>query len=324
MYKWVRIAILSLTVLARPVLSTAVVNAPASKSAQDDGQPSSQSRATFEGWMNSTGLSEQFEILRIGLGPHPDPELADDSLIQHLELRFRTRNSNEADEIARFQQFLGKYQAKYSMALPGKLFYEFVHAFALDRQKACVDLHVMESVYSVYVSHQDSSLVVQEGGNRSPSRFSIMIPAIAPQEQFRTHGGKQSAPNPKYVSDAVEKILTTYLVEANQSKAGVKPEITPERDDGYLGLNVRGLKALVTDRYWEWMSIDVEFHNEPGNAKGSDSQWKFSCYLSVKYASSPREKSPTDADSDYPSQVANFRNKLVDQLQRNLEKGIHD
>ena len=323
MYKLVRFGILGATLLAYQQSDCKAANESAPTSFQVAEQPASADVARFQAWMNTTGLSDHFDLIRIGSGPHPDPTLAMDSLIQHLELRFRDEASNTADKIAHFQEVLNQYQAQHSTGLPAKLFYEFVHDFALERLKACVDFHTGEVIYSTYVSRQDSSLIVRESGKRSPSRFSALIPPMAPQEKFTTRAGGQSLPTAKYVSDAVEKILTAYLIDADQ-RAGAKPDITPERMDGYLGLNVQGAKALVTDRFWEWMSIDVEFYPDPGSTKEQASQWTFFCHLNVKYASSPREKSPTDAESDYPMQVANFRKKLVDQLQRNLEKGIHD
>ena len=316
MHTWALIAILSSTLLSIPSWSLPV--------AVD--QDLSQRQADFAAWMSSTGLSRDFEIVRIGDGPYPDPELADAPFIQHLELRFLTRKSIEADETARFQQLLDKYQAGHPTTLPEKIFYEFTHTFALQRREACVDLHVMEAVYSVYLPRGRSELVVLAGGNRSPRLFSVTIPAIAPQEQFRIRGGKQSAENPKDMTDAVEKILTTYLVDANKAKGAATPDITPERDYayGYLGLTVQGVKGLVTDHYWEWLSIEVQYHNEPTDPPAKQTLWKFSCSVHVRYASGPHEKSPSDADSDYPQQVVNFRNKLVDQLQKTLERGSHD
>jgi len=87
---------------------------------------------------------------------------------------------------------------------------------------------------------------------------------------------------------------------------------------------VQGAKGLVTDHYWEWMSIEVQYHNDSAATAAKTNVWKFSCSLHVKYASSQHENSPGDADFVFPQQVVNFRNKLVDQLQKTLEKGAHD
>ena len=315
----VQLAILGVTLLTSSLPSSKLASASPLTPFQE---PSNADIEWFQSLLKGAGLLDRFDFLRIGTGPHPDPVLALDSLIQHLELGFRDDSSNETDKLAHFQEVLEQYQAKHSTALPAKLFYEFVHAFALDRLKACVDFHVGEVIYSTYVSRQDSSLIVRQGGKRSRSGFSVVIPPAAPQEMFSTRMGKQPLPDAKSVSDAVEKILTVYLIEASR-KGGVKPDITPERDDGHLGLSVQA-KALVTDRFWEWIQIDVEFHNDSASAKEPKSQWMFACYLGVKYASSPRERSPTDADSDYSMQVENFRKKVRDQLQTNLGKGIHD
>jgi hypothetical protein len=287
-------------------------------------ESSSSKRDSLEKWMASAGLSRDFKILRIGQGPHPAPELSQEGpQVLHLELRFIDEGSTQAAAVARFQAVLAAYQEKHGATLPEKIFYEFIHTFAVGRREASVDFHVLEDQYSVYVSPMSSELIVREGDSRSPRHFSLTIPVTVPREQFRAHSAAMSAATAKQVSDSVEDILKAYFLDASQRKGLPKPDITPVREDGYLGLAVGGVKALVTDRYWEWMSIDIEFHSD-SQASPSPPLWKFACYVNVKYASSPNEKSPTDADADFPTQVVHFRDKLVDRLQQTLEKGNHD
>jgi hypothetical protein len=284
----------------------------------------SSRRESFEKWMTSSGLSRNFEIVRIGQGPHPAPELSkEEREVLHLELRFIDESPSQAAEIARFQRVLAAYQEKYSATLPEKIFYEFTHTFAVGRRGASVDFHVLEDQYSVYVSPADSELIVREVESRSPRHFSVTISLSVSKEQFRAHSAGASADSIKQVSNSVEDILKTYFLDASKRKGLAKPDITPVREDGYLGLTVGGLKGLVTDRYWEWLSIDIEFHSDSAEPSPQP-LWKFSCYVHAKYASSPNDKSPYDADTEYASRVEKLRNQLVDELQKKLEKGSHD
>lgn len=314
-----RAAIVGLIALTLPMLRLSRAQAPAATTAGEN-------EAGIRGWLASAGLEKTFDVIRIGEGPHPDTHFAFDGMIEHLELRFVTATADRAQETARFERLLADYQAAHATSLPGKLLYEFVDAFALDPRNACVDLHLYETVYSIYFSRTDGSLVVLKAGDRAAyDPFSVTIPATAPPEQFRTRLGQQSAPSPKAVGDAVEKFLRAYLGSI-QNKNGPKPEIVTDahRQDGYLRLLVNGARGMVTNGYWEWLDIAVFFHQNPAGEKGKDSQWDFVCNVEVKYASGPRETHPTDADSDYPRQVASFRTKLGQQLQASLEKGIHD
>lgn len=323
MLKDLRVTIFSLILVISPTVSRTLSHAQASDSTTAN---SSENEGRVKAWLTSAGLANKFDIIRIGAGPHPDPAFAFDEMIQHLELRFVTAGSDRAEEAARFEKLLADYQRDHASALPEKLLYEFVDAFALDRRNACVELHLYDTIYYVYFSRGDGSLVVSKGGDRAAyDAFSVTIPASAPQEQFRTHLGQQSAPDPKTVGDAVEKFLRTYLGSV-QVKGGPKPEILTDvhRQDGYLRLLVNGAKGMVTDGYWEWLDIAVFFHQDPAVEKGKDSQWDFVCNVEVKYASSPRETRPTDADFDYAKRVADFRTQLGQQLQASLEKGIHD
>ena len=288
-------------------------------------QGSGQKQREFAAWMDSVGLSSAFKIVKIDQGPYPKRELANTQNITHLELQFIANKSAKAEEEKeRFEKLLKAYQAKHTGTLAEKIFHEFVQTFKLPRREACVDLDVGEAVYSVYLPRGSSELIVGEEESRGGVRlFSVVIPIVASEQEFQIKGRKQSAPDVQRLTHIVEDTLTTYLVTAGQAK-GTKPEITAERDYsyGYLGLNVQGIKGLVTDKYWEWMSIEVQYHNDLAPDKSN--VWKFSCSLHVKYASSANESSPDDADVPYAQQVVNLRNKLVDQLQKTLEKSTHD
>jgi hypothetical protein len=323
MRKELRVTIFSLILYIVPM-----VNARQSHAQVTDSTPanSSENEGRVNAWLTSAGLARNLKIIRIGDGPHPDPHFAFDRMIRHLELRFVTAGSDRAEEAARFEKLLADYQRDHASALSEKLLYEFVDAFALDPRNACVDLHLYDTIYYVYFSSSDGSLVVSKGGDRAAyDAFSVTIPALAPQEQFHAHLGQQSAPDPKAVRDAVERFLRAYLGSV-RIKGGPKPEILTDvhRQDGYLRLLVNGAKGMVTDGYWEWLDIAVFFHQDPVMEKGKDSQWDFVCNVEVKYASSPHEAHPTDADFDYPRRVADFRTQLGQQLQASLEKGIHD
>jgi hypothetical protein len=272
----------------------------------------------FEAWMKAAGISRDFEFGGTSTGPHPDPDLSAAPPVLHLELRFLTRSFNGTEETGRFVRLLTKYQTDHSTTLPEKIFYEFIHTYAVGRREASLDLRVLEDLYSVYVSPKNSELTVHRGGERGRQSFSVKISLTLPQEQFYIRSGKLAAADSKAISDSVEKIITAYLVDAGQDKGFGRPDIVPEREDGYLGLSVQGVRGLVTGRYWEWIDIELEFHNEV-DLPAKQAQWKFACYLNVKYASSPHERAPTDADSDYPTQVTNLRKKLVNQLQKALE-----
>jgi len=284
------------------------------------GQASAQKR--FAAWMDSIGLSSYFEIVKIGPGLYPKRESAN-TQITHLELRSIKNKSAKTDEKNRFDELFKTYQAKHTGTLAEKIFHEFVQTFEIPRREACVDLEVGGGVYSVYLPPGSSELVVSEAENRAPRLFTVAIPIVASEQKFQIKGRKQSTPDLQELTHIVEDTLTTYLLTVGQAK-GTKPEITAERDYsyGYLGLNVQGIKGLVTDKYWEWMSIEVQYHNDLAPDKSN--VWKFSCSLHVKYASSANESSPDDADVPYAQQVVNLRNKLVDQLQKTLEKSTHD
>jgi hypothetical protein len=319
-----RIAIFSLILLTAPMVSVRQSEAQISRSA-----PASltENEGRINAWLTSAGLAKSFDIIRIGEGPHPDPHYAFDGMIQHLELRFVTASSDRAAGAARFEKLLADYQRAHASALSEKLLYEFVDVFTLDPRNACVDLHLYDTSYYIYFSRSDGSLVVSKDRDRAAAYdpFSVTIPALAPQEQFHSRLGPQSAPNPKAVGDAVEKFLRAYLGSV-QNKSGPKPEILTDvhRQDGYLRLLVNGARGMVTDGYWEWLDIAVFFHQDPAAENGKDTRWDFVCNVEVKYASGPRETHPTDADFDYPKQVADFRTRLGQQLQASLEKGIHD
>jgi hypothetical protein len=246
-------------------------------------------------------------------------------MIPHLELRFITAGSDQGQEAARFERLLADYQRDHARTLPEKLLYEFVDAFAIDPRNACIDLHLYDVVYYIYFSRSDGSVVVLRGGNRDVKldEFPVTIPAVAPQEQFRSHVGKQSAPDAKMVRDAVDKFLRTYLASV-EGKGGPAP-ITGERtQDNVLKISVNGTKGMVTGGYWEWYDIAVIFYPAPSAAIGKDSQWEFICMVEVKYASNARDTHPQDAESDFPRQVTQFRTQLKQQLQASLEKGTHD
>lgn len=319
MHKDLRAAILSFILLAAPMTQS---HAQTSNSVP---APPGASLDSINEWLKSAGLAKTFAIVRIGEGPHPDPQYAFDGMIRHLELRFETAESDRAQGSARFERMLADYQRDHARALPEKLFYMFVHSFALDPRNACVDLHLYDSTYYIYFSRTDGSLTVSKSDRAAYDTFSVNIPASAPQEQFRTRIGQQSAPDSKAVRDAVERFLRTYLGSA-QPKGAPKPEILADlkRQDGYLRLLVNGARGMVTDGYWEWLDIAVFFHQDPATEKGKDSQWDFVCNVEVKYASSPAESHPKDADTRFSKPLADFRTKLGQQLQASLEKGLHD
>jgi len=321
--------VLRATISTLILLTVPMVNVRQSHAQVSDSTPanSTENEARVNAWLTSAGLKSNIEIIRTGDGPHPDPHFAFDGMIQHLELRFVTADSDRAAEAARFQKLLDDYQRDHATALSEKLLHEFADILALDPRNACVDLHLYGTIYHVYVSRSDGSLVVSKEKERSPTYdvFAVNIPALAPQEQFRTHLGRQSAPDPKAVRDSVEMALRAYLGSV-QPKGGPKPEIFPDvhRQDGFLRMFVKGAKGMVTDGYWEWLDIAVFFHQDPTVEKGKESLWDFVCNVEVKYASSPHETHPTDADSADPRRVAEFRTRLIQQLQARLEKGIHD
>jgi len=291
-----------------------------------DDELSASRHESLEKWMTSSGISRNFEIVRIGSGPHPDSELSKEGQqTLHLELLFKGGSSSRAAESARFQQVLAAYQAKHGATLLEKIFYEFIQTFAVGRHDASIDFYVLDDQYSVYVSPKSSELIVRELELRGdPRHFSVAIPVAVPKEQFRAHSTGAPTENAKQVINTVEEILKTYFLDANQRKGLPKPDITPVREDGYLGLKVSSVKGLVTDRYWEWVSINIEISRDSSEPIPQKPQWRIGCYVAVKYASSPNEKSKTDADDDYPSQVNNLRDKLIDQIQQKLEKGNRD
>ena len=323
MYKSRLITIFNLILVTSLILNGRLSHAQVSDSAPVN---PNENEGRLRAWLASAGLAKTFEIIRIGVGPHPDRRFALDGMIQHLELRFVTESPIPAEEAARFEKLLADYQREHASSLPEKLLNEFVNVFAIDPRNACVDLHLYDSVYSIYFSRDDDSLVISQGPARGDyDAFSVTIPGLAPQEQFRAHLGNQSAPDSKAVRDAIEKFLRTYL-GSTQGKGSPQPEIITDarRQDGYLRLLVSGAKGMVTDGYWEWLDIAVFFHQDPASATGKDSQWDFVCNVEVRYASSARETRPTDADFDFARQVAQFRTRLNQQLQANLEKGIHE
>jgi hypothetical protein len=322
MCKGWRVTTFSLILLISTTRNGQLSHAQASDSASASSIASAE---RLKAWLTASGLADKLDYVRIGVGPNPDPKFALDGMIQHLEFRFVTAGSDQTEEAARFEKLLADYQRDHASALPEKLLYLFVDTFAIEPQNACVDLHLLDSVYSVYLSRSDGSLVVSKVARAAFDTFSVTIPTVAPQEQFRTHLGKQSTPDPKAVRDAIEKFLRTYLASV-QVKGGPTPEIITDarRQDGFLRMFVNGAKGVVTDGYWEWMDIAVLFHPEAAAGQGQDTQWDFVCNVEVKYASSPREAHPTDADLDYARRVAQFRTQLNQKLQASLEKGIHD
>lgn len=318
-----RLTIVTLVLVVVPILIDKPSHAQLTDSRSGS---SSRNEVALRAWLKSADLADKFDIVRIGPGPHPDPKFALDGMISYLELRFITPSSNRVEGAARFQKLLSDYQTDHGIALPEKLLYVFANTFAIDPWNACLDLHLYDSVYSVYYSRSDGSLVVSEVHRSTYDVFPVTIPAVAPKEQFRAHLATQAGPDAKSVRDAVENFLKAYI-EAKQGKGNAKLEITPDvhrQDQGYVRLFVTGVKGMVTPPpgFWEWLDIAVIFH--PIAATGKDSQWNFICNVEVKYASSSHETRPTDADLDYPSQVAGFRSQLEKQLQANLEKGIHD
>lgn len=291
-----------------------------------DDELSTGRQAFLQKWMDSSGISSSFDIVRIGSGPHPDSELSKKGQqVLHLELLFKGGSSGRAEESVRFQQVLAAYQEKHGVTLPEKIFYEFIQTFAVGRRNASVDFSVLDDQYSVFVSPKSAELTVREPESRGdPRHFSVAIPVAVPKEQFRARSAGSPDESARQVSDTIEGILESYFQEANQRKGLPKPDITPVREDGYLGLKVGSVKGLVTDRYWEWVSINIEISRDPSEVVPQKPQWRIGCYVAVKYASSPNEKSKTDADDDYPSQVNNLRDKLIDQIQQKLEKRNHD
>src|ERR1051326_8154093 len=283
-------------------------------------QELTQKRAEFSVCMHSEGLDSNFQIVTVDYGSDPNDESAHTQTTTHLKLKFITDKSATSTDKEQFDELLKRYQAKLKSSLAEKIFHEFVQTFELPRREACVDLEVLGAVYLVYISHNSSKLIVGEM-KRDPRFFAVEIPVDSGQE-FHVNGGKKSTPDVQTLTHIVEDTLTTYLTNAGRMK-GTPPEITAERDYsyGYLGLNVQGVKGLVTNGFWEWMSIEVQYHNESAGAPAKINQWKFSCSLHVKYATGQHENSPYDADFVYSQQVANFRNKLVSELQNTLEKG---
>ncbi len=318
MCKGWRVATLSLILLISTTLCGKLAHADSTPASSIAGEE------RLKVWLAASGFAHKLDYIRIGVGPHPDPKFALDGMIQHWELRFVTAGSNPTEEASRFEQLLADYQRNHSIALSEKLLYQFTDAFELEPQNACVDLHVLDNVFYIYLSRSDGSLAVSKTTRAAFDTFSITIPTVAPQEQFRTHMGKQSAPDSNAMRNAVEKFLRAYLASI-QPKDGPAPEIITDvhRQDGFLRMFVNGAKGVVTE-YWEWMDIAVLFHPHASAGNAQDSQWDFVSNVEVKYASGPRETHPKDADMDYASRMAQFRTQLNQQLQANLERGIHD
>jgi len=310
---------------------TSLLNAQTRDSEQ--GLASRNEQKKLEAWMSASGIAPQFRIARIGLGPHPDPGLADADDIHHLELLFVAQSPVEAEEVTRFEKFLGEYEEKHGTTLPEKIFYEFIGRFHLGRRQACVDFHVMEAEYSVYVKPTGSELTVERLKERDlPRHFSVSIPggvpsATAPNEKFRVTAAQKRPWSPIDIREYLHHQLEAYFVDVNQHMGLQKPEIIAETDDaypGYLGLTVQGERGLVTKQYWERMRVNIEFHADDTASHAEQMLWKFSCSLGVKYASSAHEESPQDADPAYLADLLKFRDKLVEYIQRSLTKGDHD
>src|SRR6266849_889063 len=117
MCKGWRVTIFSLILLTSPMLNGRLSYAQSSDSTPAN---SSESDNRLKAWLASAGLRGKFDILRIGLGPHPDPRFALDGMIQHLELRFVTASSNRDEEAARFERLLADYQRDHATALVEK------------------------------------------------------------------------------------------------------------------------------------------------------------------------------------------------------------
>ena len=288
-------------------------------------------QASLEDWMRASGIAPQFTIARIGPGPHPDSQLADEPDIQHLELRFSAQSSVETDEVARFQTVLTEYEAAHAATLPERIFYEFTQRFHLPRRQACVDFHVMETEYSVFVDPKGAELIVTKVESRGiPKHFSVSIPANVPiraassKEQFRLTPQHTRVWSPKDVREYLNTTLHDYFFDANQRMGLGKPEIIAEADDadpGYLDLRIGGVYGLVTQKYWEWMRVNLVFYTEDKPQSAQSALWRFSCSVDVKYASSAHEQSPQDTDPPYLADLLKFRDKLVEQIQQSLTKG---
>ena len=319
------IATLPLILPGIEISTSGLTHAQAPQSTSRDVNPK---ESAMQSWLASAGLGDQFDVIRVGTGPHPDKKYGFE-MIEHLELRFKTATSSEASEAERFQMILAKFETDHAMALSEKLFDTFVDMSGIDSRDACVDLHIFDVIYGIYLSRTDGSLVVSEEGERSgPEAFSVKIPVYAPQQRFQAHMEKQAALDPKQVQAAVHNTLKAYF-DGISSKGNSKPDITPDTThDYYLRLTVDGVRGIVTDGYWEHIVILVVFSPDAtaaaDAAKGKNALWNFVCNVDLQYASSQHEQRKKDADMDYPSQAAAFRTKLVHQLQTDMEKGTHD
>jgi hypothetical protein len=319
------------TWLAVLLAMTSLLNAQMPES--DGGSTSQSEQKKLEAWMRSSGMAPQFKIVRIGLGPHPDVGLADADDIHHLELLFVPQSSVEAQEVARFETFLRAYEEKHGTTLAEKTFYEFTERFHFGRRQACVDFHVMETEYSVFVKPTSSELTVVQLPTRDlPRHFTVSLPgsvpsAMAANEKFGVTAGRKRPWSAVDIREYLHHQFDAYFLDINQHMGLQKPEIVAEADDaypGYLGLTVQGVRGLVTKQYWERMRLNIEFHADDAPDRGQQMLWKFSCSLGVKYASSIHEESPQDADPAYLADLLKFRDKLIEYIQQSLAKGNHD
>ena len=324
------IAALTLVPFAIPISTCGVAYGQAPQAAPA-GPGANDNEVALKKWLASAGLARQFEVIRVGDGPHPDPPYALET-IQHLEVRFITvGGADRTSEAERFQQTLADYETAHAVGLPEKLFDEFVSVSGVSPANACVDVHLFGAVYSVYLSRADGSLITSQSGKRSDlDSFSINIPVIAAQQQFHARLSKQSALDPKLVRAAVDQKLRAYLDSISGKSKSTLDMHSDTTNNNYLRLVVDGARGMVTDGYWEHIDIFIFFSPDaaaaaqPDNAKGKDVSWNFVCKVEMKYASSQHEPKPQDADNDFPQQTAAFRMKLVHQLQTEMEKGIND
>lgn len=281
----------------------------------------SADRKILDDWLQASGLSKDFEILKLR-SVTPAGEGASAASEMKLELRFLPAGFDEMQEETRFQQFLRGYEAKHLEALPEKLFYKFVQLEGVPRRNASLHFHVLAADYSVFWDPGVRSLVMQRGTDKM-----VRVPIQVSPSLAAGVGGRLNAPlntptesDVRKISSAIQQFLEHYYREANR-KSGLPTLLlhADSSEDDSVRMEVAGIKGeiLKADNRWEKIGVWVEI-------KQLDNHWKLVLYLNAWIAAGLGTRPPTgyeeDAERQHRAELELYGRDLLSKIRESLEE----
>jgi hypothetical protein len=301
---------------------------PATVAAQATREPEALAphKASLQRWLAQADLSKDLAVEKLRWDSHPAPDAAKNQEALRLELRFLTKDTDQAAEDKRFQQFLERYQTAYGETALERVFYKLIHECQVTRQEAAVTIRVIQKDYVLFFDPATADLRLQAKADRSiPKEVPLDLSRSAATGRSQASLGTLQATDRRALTGAIDGFLRDYFGAANHKANLPGPKFDPDdvqnRDHDHVGFVVRGIKSQVlTQRnYWEEIEISIDVVQAPSGLK-------LMCHIDGYYAGGigsrlPDEDAYEDMRKTYKGQLKTFADGLLLQLQRRIETG---